>query len=77
MMSLNPLRKRIIAGLQRHKNLVTFIGASIAFGTFVARDVLKENAKDLADATERARSNYSIRTLDIYLSTKRRKRPPA
>jgi hypothetical protein len=47
--------------LREHNRVLALIGAAIAFGTFVIKDGLRENLKDLVGSLENARSVFAIR----------------
>lgn len=52
---------RFVALLRKHNRVVTLVGALIVFATFVFKEALRENFKDLADSVERAEDSYDIR----------------
>lgn len=55
---------RFVRWLRKHHRLLTFVGALIVFGTFVVKDALREQLKDLVDSIDSAQSTYVVR-MDI------------
>jgi hypothetical protein len=53
---------RLITFLKLHRGLVTLIGASIVFFTFIFRDVLREDARARKDNYERAQALFDLKT---------------
>ena len=47
--------------LRKHQRLISFIGASIVFATFIVREVVREHLKDLADSLDQAENLFAIR----------------
>ena len=56
-----PKRPRLKELLTQHRRLVTFIGALIVFVTFVVKDGLREQLKDLVSSIDSAESVFAIR----------------
>jgi hypothetical protein len=54
---------------KRHGKWVSFIGALIVFSTFVVKDAIRENLKNLVDSLASAENNFAIREDSALLST--------
>lgn len=48
--------------------MLTFVGALVVFGTFVFKEALRENFKDLGDSVEKGETLYTLR-VDISTAT--------
>lgn len=62
--------RRFIKKLRRHNRVLTFVGALVVFGTFIMKDIMRENFKDLVDSLDKAESIYLVRADIRHLETK-------
>jgi len=51
----------------KHRSLITVVGGLIILATFLVKDVLRDQEKDLADAINSAESIYLMRSADLEL----------
>jgi hypothetical protein len=56
------LTKRLNRFLQGHRRLLLFVGASITLVTFVVKDEIRQDLKDLADSIDSAENVFMIRS---------------
>lgn len=54
------LRRRVSV-FKKHSHMMSWLGAIILLGTFVVKDALRENLKDLVDKLDAAENLYTIR----------------
>jgi hypothetical protein len=67
--SLHKIKKTLAmagAGLRRRSRLVTFLGASLVFATFVCKEVLLEHQKSIVEQADSAQRTFVIlKRLDL------------
>jgi hypothetical protein len=57
--SLPPTKgHKFVRWLRRHHRMLTFVGTLIIFGTFIVKDALREQLKDLADSLKSAKAQF-------------------
>jgi len=48
--------------LKKHNHILTYLGALIVFSTFIVKEGLREHWQDVAEAIERVRYIYTLRS---------------
>jgi hypothetical protein len=56
-----PHSSTLLTALRRHHGLFVFLGASIAFATFIIRDIFKEGHKETLATVENEQRNALLR----------------
>ena len=53
---------RAVRWIRRHQRMLTFVGALIVFGTFIVKDALRDQLRELGDAIKSAEDVYLVRS---------------
>ena len=55
--------------IKKHKRWFTFVGAGVVFLTFVAKEGVRDNLKDVVSAFENAQTTFTLRDQNVRMTT--------
>ena len=55
--------------IKKHKRWFTFVGAFVVFATFVAKEVVRDNLKDVVSAFENVQTTFALRDQNVRMTT--------
>ena len=55
--------------IKKHKRWFTFVGAFVVFATFVTKEVVRDNLKDVVSAFENAQTTFALRDQNARMTT--------
>ena len=55
--------------IKKHKRWFTFVGAFVVFATFVAKEVVRDNLKDVVSSFENVQTTFALRDQNVRMTT--------